>query len=230
MHNSSIHLFGKQLHLSDNPHTLDKSINTITTELQHTTNNPHTSTDTSRRAYHPTKRKKKVWSTFTYIGPETKFITKFFKHTDIKVAYKTNNTIRYLLSHQTQHQPTPSNTKYNKSGIYRLNCPACNMRYIGQTGRPFLTRYREHYRNYKHNNGTSKNAQNVLEHKHSIGSIHNTMEILHVMRKGKLMDTWEKFHVYQETKSGLQIKDKNTVTRNILFDAIIQKAFDRGPP
>ena len=77
------------------------------------------------------------------------------------------------------------------------------MRYIGQTGRSFLTRYREHYHDFKYNNGTSKYAQHVLENKHSIGPTHNTMENLCIMRKSKLMDTWEKFHIYQETKLGL---------------------------
>ena len=102
------------------------------------------------------------------------------------------------------------------------------MRYLGQTGRSFLTRYREHYRDYK--SGTSKYAQHLLENSHSIGPIHNTMEILHVMRKGKLMDTWEKFHIYQRTKLGLQINDKNMVAQNTLFDTFIQKASDRGHP
>ena len=96
--------------------------------------------------------------------------------------------------------------------------------------RTFLTCYREHYRDYKYNNGTSKYAQHLLENKHSIGSIHDTMEILHVMWTGKLMDTWEKFHIYQETKLGLQINNKNTVTQNTLFDTLIQKASDRGHP
>ena len=98
-----------------------------------------------------------------------------------------------------------------------------------QTDRSFLTSYREHYCDYKCNNGTSKYAQHLLENKHSIGPIHNTMEILHVMRKGKLMDTWEKFHIHQETKLGLQINDKNKVTQNIMFDTVIQKDIPSTP-
>ena len=42
------------------------------------------------------------------------------------------------------------------------------------------------------------------------------------------MDTWGKFHIYQETKLGSQINDKNTVRQNTLFDIIIQKTSDRG--
>jgi hypothetical protein len=35
----------------------------------------------------------KKWATFTYTGSETKFITKLFKNTNLKIAYKTVNTI-----------------------------------------------------------------------------------------------------------------------------------------
>ena len=101
-----------------NPHTLDRSINMITTKLQ-TQQAATTLLQTHHEEHTTQQREKTIWSTFTYIGPETKFITKSFKHTNIKIAYKTNNTIRNLLSHQTRQQSTPINTNYNKSGIYR---------------------------------------------------------------------------------------------------------------
>ena len=104
------------------------------------------------------------------------------------------------------------------------------MRYVGQTGRSFHTRYKEHYRDYKYNKKSSKYAQHLIGNRHSIGSINDTMEILHVIRKGKLMDTWEKFHIYQETTVGSQINEQSTVCKNILFDTILQKLSDRGHP
>ena len=90
---------------------------------------------------------------------------------------------------------------------HQLKCPDCtlqsgnfncNMRYVGQTGRSFHTRYKEHYRDYKYNNKSSKHAQHLIENRHSIGSINSTTEILHIIRKGKLMDTWEKFHIIKK--------------------------------
>ena len=44
------------------------------------------------------------------------------------------------------------------------------------------------------------------------------------------MDTLERFHVYKETKLENKINDRNTITQNILFDAIIQKESSRGHP
>ena len=42
------------------------------------------------------------------------------------------------------------------------------------------------------------------------------MEILHNM-KGKLMDTWEKFHIYQETKLGSQVNYKNSQPKYFIW-------------
>ena len=70
------------------------------------------------------------WAKFTYIGKETRFITKIFRKSNIKVALTTNNTIGKLLT--TKQEETTS--KYDKSGIYQLKCPTCDMKYIGQIG------------------------------------------------------------------------------------------------
>ena len=92
----------------------------------------------------------------------------------------------------------------------------------------FHTRYKERYRDYKYNNKSSKYAQHLTENRHSIGYINDTMEILHIIRKGKLMDTWGKFHIYQETTLGSQTNEQSTVCKNILFDTILQKLSDIG--
>ena len=54
--------------------------------------------------------------------------------------------------------------------------------------------------------------------------------ILHITKKGKLMDTLEKFHIYDKTKKNNQINDKNTVQENIIFDRIIQANSGREHP
>ena len=46
---------------------------------------------------HPPKTQQK-WATFTYTGKETTYITNIFKQTDIKIAFRTNNTLDRLLS------------------------------------------------------------------------------------------------------------------------------------
>jgi hypothetical protein len=39
------------------------------------------------------QEQKQKWAKFTYIGKETKFITKLFKSTNVKTAFTTNTTI-----------------------------------------------------------------------------------------------------------------------------------------
>ena len=78
--------------------------------------------------------------------------------------------------------------------------------------------------------GNSKYAQHLIENGHSIGPINEPITILHTINKGKIMDTLERFHIYNVTKGNNQINDINTVTQNILFDVLLQKTTSRGHP
>jgi len=128
------------------------------------------------------------WAKFTYISKETKFITKLFKNLSIRIAFTTNNSIGRLLSQKTNHI---SNSKLDNSGVYRLTCPDCQMKYVGQTGRSFRISFQEHHRDFKHNNAKSKFAAHLLENHHSIGNINDIMDILHITKKRRTMDTIE---------------------------------------
>ena len=68
-----------------------------------------------RRQNHNEQKQK--WAKFAYIGKETRFITKLFKDTNIRIVFTTNNTIGKNL---TMEQKTPQ-CKYNKSGVYCTN-------------------------------------------------------------------------------------------------------------
>jgi hypothetical protein len=93
------------------------------------------------------------------VGRETRYITKLFRNTNAKIAYTTNNNLGKLLSAQTAQKTV----KYDCSGIYQLECPNCNKKYVGQTGRLFRIRFREHLNDYKYANNRSKFAQNIID-------------------------------------------------------------------
>jgi hypothetical protein len=176
---------------------------------------------------HPDKSAQdKKWVRFTYFGKETKFITKLLKNTSVKGSYTTRNTINRLLSTHNHIQQD----KYEKSGIYKLTCPDCKKAYIGQTGRPFSVRFREHFHNYKYANNKSKFTEHLLDHHHSFGPMHTTMDVLHLASKGTMMNTLERFHIYNETKTDNQIIDRRTVTPNAIFDSIIHINSNQGLP
>jgi hypothetical protein len=53
-------------------------------------------------------KQNKRWTKFTFIGKETRQITRLFKHTNVKVAFTTSNNLGTLLNHQP---PPPPNTQ-----------------------------------------------------------------------------------------------------------------------
>jgi hypothetical protein len=64
-----------------------------------------------------------------YVGKETTYITNIFRHSDLRIAYRTNNTIHNHLIHKNQ-----SRDKFCSSGVYKVTCPYCKKAYVGQTG------------------------------------------------------------------------------------------------
>jgi hypothetical protein len=167
-------------------------------------NTQNTTSDTNRK-----------WATFTYIGKETRAITKLFKNTNLHIAYKTTNTLQKHLQLKNI-----DSDKHNHSGIYEIKCNSCHLKYIGQAGRNFKTRYKEHIHVIHTNKTTSKYAQHILETGHTYGTIENTLHILHCEKKGPLMNTSEQFHIHRLTKDNLQLNDTYTDTYNPIFDLI----------
>jgi hypothetical protein len=101
------------------------------------------------------------------------------------------------------------------------------MAYVGQTGRDFSTRFNEHKRAFRLN--SSKYATHILNNQHSFGQIQDTMQILHVRRKGPHLNTTEKFFIHKEAANNNHLNDEHTVANNRIFDTILQ-GFRAGPP
>jgi hypothetical protein len=95
-----------------------QELHTVSTILANIGYNPQTHLYKKQKHNKPsdTIQQKKKWATFTYIGKETRAITKLFNNTHIKIAYKTNNTIQHHLK-EKQHIDI-----YKRSGIYQLSC------------------------------------------------------------------------------------------------------------
>jgi hypothetical protein len=68
------------------------------------------------------QKEKKRWAKFTYIGKETRLITKLFKNTNVKVIFTTNNTIEKRL--MTKYK-NAQNT-YDKNRVYQLTSSTNN--------------------------------------------------------------------------------------------------------
>jgi hypothetical protein len=71
--------------------------------------------------------RKKKWVTFNFHNPLIRKITDSFHNTNLKVAFKTPNTIFKMLQEETRTE------QYNNNGIYGIKCNTCGKWYIGQT-------------------------------------------------------------------------------------------------
>jgi len=54
------------------------------------------------------------------------------------------------------------------------------------------------------------------------------MDVLYITNKGKMINTLEIFHIYNETKIDNQINDKCTDRLNLIFDTLIPQYTNRG--
>ena len=64
----------------------------------------------------------------TCIGQEATYITKLFKHTNLKIAYRTNNSIELNLKPKAQ-----TTNKHLTSGIYKITCADYGRAYVDLT-------------------------------------------------------------------------------------------------
>ena len=135
------------------------------------------------------KSNRKQWVKFTYIGKETRAITKAFRNTSVNISLSTN-TLSNLITIRCHS----NKNKYDNSSVYQLTCPTCHKKYTGQTGRSFNTRFQEHFRDFKYRNNKSTFAQHLLENRHAIGSMEDMMETVYITKRSHLMDTGKILH------------------------------------
>ena len=162
-----------------------------------------------------TSRPTHIWANFTYIGKETSYITNIFRHTELKMAFRTSNTLGNLLTKKHQYHDT-----YSRSGVYKLNCPKCNKAYVGQTGRQFSTRYKEHMADFRHNNDRSSFAKHLNEEAHQFGPMEEIMQIIQYQGKEAHLNTIERYHIHTEFAAGNHLNYPQTRSPNAVFQTL----------
>jgi hypothetical protein len=101
------------------------------------------------------------------------------------------------------------------------------MKYIGQTGRYFHIRNKEHILDYKQGNMKSNFAKHLIEQRHTPGTIEDTMDVVNTTSKSRLLNVIEKFYIYRETKINNQINDRNSYPKHHLRHATAHERIDR---
>jgi hypothetical protein len=114
----------------------------------------------------------------------------------------------------------PRTDKYNKSGIYQTKCLHCTLKYIGQTGRAFHFRYKEHIQAIRNNNNNSGYPNCIVNIGYKYGIITDIVDITRTHRKGKHLNTVGKYHIYKVSKNNLQMNDTDIDTHNPISRAL----------
>jgi len=153
-------------------------------------------------------QKKRVTS--THHSPIIRRVTSLFNNTEIRIAFKATNTIYQQLAEKTQNT-------YPR-GIYEVKCKTCNKKYVGQTGRPITTRYKEHIRYIRSNNTTSAYATHILNNRHEYGTAENTLKLLHPCRKGQEMNNWENLYIQMYRQLDRLITEQQVKDPNPLYE------------
>jgi hypothetical protein len=76
-----------------------------------------------------------------------------------------------------------------------MRCMDCPLKYIGQTGRTFQTRYKEQIQAIRNNNSNSGYSNHILNTERTYGSITDIMKVIIIQKKGKHLNTQEKYHI-----------------------------------
>lgn len=128
------------------------------------------------------------------------------------MAFKTNNNLQSILFNGKDKVE-----KGNKSGVYRLTCSDCGKVYVGQTGRSFNTRYKEHVACYRHNHPDKSNfAKHLLECSHSLHDNHS-FDVLHICGKGLRLSVLEQLEIIRYKNKGTIVNEQLNVTNSPLL-------------
>lgn len=136
----------------------------------------------------------------TYYGKVSDYIGKLVSNSDIKVAFKPQSKISNILFNAKDQK-----SKFDQSGVYKLICSECDAFYIGQTGRSFAARYKEHLRSYTNKKMDSTFAAHCTNEKHQFPYM-SDMKILHVCQKSSKLNYLESLEIHK-AKSGSKSKE-----------------------
>jgi hypothetical protein len=102
-----------------------------------------------------------------------------------------------------------------------LSCLDCHKRYVGQTGRSFRTRFKEHAQDYRLGNQKTNFAKHLIDNHHTWQPIEDSMSVLHISNIGCMMNTIERYYIYKETSHHNQINDRHNVLPNAIFEVVL---------
>jgi len=130
---------------------------------------------------------RKSFASLPYVKGVTEPLTRVLKKHDISVINKPMTTLQQQQFPAPKFRPAPdSQTNVG----YKIPCADCSWCYIGETGRAFNTRRKEHIRNIKTAAKGSKIANHAWSHEHSIDFNNASLIDKSSFRIRKTLESW----------------------------------------
>lgn len=175
----------------------------------------------ANRRTNPINQDKKPFVKFTYINKQTNQIVQLLRNKfKFNIAFSTKNNIRNQLGNHNLNLTD----KYENSGIYKLICgvDSCAKGYVGQTGRSFNTRFKEHRLSVKYGRASAF-GMHAFDSDHPFTKIEDTMQIMKIINKGRDMNTYEAMEIYLERNNPNNLNEQESFGNNPLFHCLAQR-------
>lgn len=144
------------------------------------------------------------YNTLSFFGPISNKIYNVIKKCNKNVTFKP-----YIKMSNLLYNAKSKTNKLQKSGVYKLSCNDCNGVYIGQTGRNFSIRFKEHLNAFKKGKKTSTFANHALDNNHCFDE--SSLSVIHLAEKGLRLTILESLEIH---------KQKNNPDNTILNDQL----------
>jgi hypothetical protein len=94
---------------------------------------------------------------------------------------------------------------------------------FGQTGRTFKTRYKEHIHATQNNRPDIGYSQHILDTGHTYGNIESAVTIIRKARKGKFLNSLERYYIVLASKQEIHMNEFNFNHSNPVYETMYQK-------
>jgi hypothetical protein len=155
------------------------------------------------------------WATFTSSGSEVLSVTRCLKTYNINMTFKTSSTLGKFLTKGLRK--SDNRDALEKCGVYKLKCGSCSGVYVGQAGRNFKTRFKEHINDIMNERDKTGYSHHVLTTGHERASVINSLEVIEVQPKNQYINTLEKY-IYKHGRTGITLNEVQYDMYNPIFE------------
>jgi hypothetical protein len=120
-------------------------------------------------------------------------------------------------------------TNRSRSSTYQRKCLDFPLKYIGQTGRTFNIRYKEHIHTIR-NNSNYRYSNHIINTGHTCRTIIDTMDIMKTRKKGRHLNTLEKYYMYRISRDSIHINDTYINMYSPIFQTLHKLYNSNNPP